>query len=143
MSPKSPVKDVQEALFSEVKNVQETLFSGGQGESPPKREMIVELSGGGGGDTRTSVCSNTNGAGGLNTNVCRVNSTEAGTRGRDRHVTRDTKCLDGHVTRDTKCRDGHVTRDTICRDQHVTPSVLCLHERAAHFSSSILEWIYS
>ena len=61
MSPKSPVKDVQEALFSEVKNVQETLFSGGQGESPPKREMIVELSGGGGGDTRTSVCSNTNG----------------------------------------------------------------------------------
>ena len=134
MSPKSPVKDVQEALFSEVKNVQETLFSGGQGESPPKREMIVELSGGGGGggDTRTSVCSNTNGAGGLNTNVCRVNSTEAGTRGRDRHVTRDTICWDGHVTRDTKCRD-----------QHVTPSVLCLHERAAHFSSSILEWIYS
>ena len=51
MSPKSPVKDVQEALFSEVKNVQETLFSGGQGESPPKREMIVELSGGGAGDT--------------------------------------------------------------------------------------------
>ena len=75
MSPKSPVKDVQE-----------TLFQGGTGEGEggvaPKKEMIVSVSGAG--DTKTSVMPKeiaTGNGNGSNTNMCRVNS-EAGSRGR-------------------------------------------------------------
>lgn len=74
MSPKSPVKDVQE-----------TLFQGGpcEGEvgAAPKKEMIVSVSGAG--DTRTSVRPmdiTTGNGNGSNTNMCRVNS-EAETKG--------------------------------------------------------------
>lgn len=81
MSPKSPVRDVQE-----------TLFQGGPGEgeggAAPKKEMIVSVSGAG--DTRTSVrpvdTGNGNGNGnGSNTNMCRVNSEAGTTGGRNSH----------------------------------------------------------
>ena len=75
MSPKSPVKDVQETLF-------QGGTGDGEGGAAPKKEMIVSVSGAG--DTKTSVLAKeiaTGNGNGSNTNMCRVNS-EAGTRGR-------------------------------------------------------------
>ena len=86
MSPKSPVKEVQE-----------TLFQGGpcEGEvgAAPKKEMIVSVSGAG--DTRTSVRPmdiTTGNGNGSNTNMCRVNN-EAETKGGRIH----NACSDVHV----------------------------------------------